>query len=102
MYLHPLGPLGPVRSPAWVWEILPRSSTMPMVAMGITDKEDKARRQVEAIVLDEHDTAAYGLLITPAGHHEACLRTRDGGTHWKELWPDGQLGNVIALREDTA
>lgn len=84
------------------WEVLPSDSRFPIVASGITNDADKARREVE-VAMAKPDagfghlvrTAIPGLapdhkarkLWPPLGEVQQCRRNRSGGFTWHPLYP---------------
>lgn len=84
------------------WEVLPSDSRFPIVASGITNDADKARREVEIAMAKPGAgfghlvrTAIPGLapdhkdrkLWPPLGEVQQCRRNRNGGFSWRPLYP---------------
>lgn len=84
------------------WEVLPSDSRFPIVASGISNDSDKARRDVETAMAEPD--AGFGHLVRtavpglfpahadrerwpPLGEIQQCRRNRDGGFSWRPLYP---------------
>jgi hypothetical protein len=77
-----LGPLDD--GPGWIWTVYPMTSTDPMVGVGHSGTEDKAKEAAEHQMLSRPD-APFAIVIGPLGQHETARRTRDGGFRWRRL-----------------
>jgi hypothetical protein len=69
----------------WVWTVYPRTSSDPVVAIGHSGTEDRAKAAAEHEMLSRPN-APFAIVIGPRGEHETGTRTRDGGFHWRLMF----------------
>lgn len=68
---------------AWLWEVQPRDSEAPLIGLGVSDAEYRARAALEDTLERYHDDAAYGIMHGPKCIKWRCTRGIHGGFVWR-------------------
>lgn len=75
----------PDEPPGWIWTVYPVRSADPMVAVGHSGNQPKARAAVEKVLLSPDANGAFGVVIGPDWTQDYCRRSADGGFAWRPL-----------------
>lgn len=75
--------------PGWIWTVYPRSSDAPMVALGHSGREERARAEVEKSLGENTQLSSFGIVIGPGGRQDVCRRTvTEGEFSWRPMFCD--------------
>jgi hypothetical protein len=71
--------------PGWIWTVYPPHSSDPMVEVGHSANEARARRRAEEGLAKN---GAFAVVIGPRGEQMVCRRNTNAGFHWRSLFAD--------------